>query len=69
MGTEKIYPKKCGIADALAVLENKWTLLIARDILMGNTNFEGIQNNLKISRNLLTERLKTMVANKVWKNI
>ncbi len=65
MGTEKISKKKCGIADALAVLGDKWTLLIARDILMGNTNFEGIQNNLKISRNLLTERLKTMVANKI----
>ena len=65
MGNEKISKKKCGIADALAVLGDKWTLLIARDILMGNTNFEGIQNNLKISRNLLTERLKTMVANKI----
>ena len=59
--------KKCGIADALSVLGDKWTLLIARDILMGNTNFEGIQNNLKISRNLLTERLKTMIANKILK--
>ena len=65
MGNEKISKKKCGIADALSVLGDKWTLLIARDILMGNTNFEGIQNNLKISRNLLTERLKTMVANKI----
>ena len=59
--------KKCGIADALSVLGDKWTLLIARDILMGNTNFEGIQNSLKISRNLLTERLKTMIANKILK--
>ena len=57
--------KKCGIADALSVLGDKWTLLIARDVLMGNNNFEGIQNNLKISRNLLTERLKSMVANKI----
>ena len=39
---------KCGIADALSVLGDKWTLLIARDVLMGNNNFEGIQNNLKI---------------------
>ena len=65
MGNEKRSKKSCGIADALSVLGDKWTLLIARDILMGNTNFEGIQNNLKISRNLLTERLKTMVANKI----
>ena len=64
----KIIPtKKCGIADALAVLGDKWTLLIARDILMGNNNFEEIQNSLKISRNLLTERLKSMIANKILK--
>ena len=34
---------------------------------MGNNNFEGIQNSLKISRNLLTERLKSMVKNKILK--
>ena len=55
MGNKKKSEIKCGIADALLVLGDKWTLLIARDILMGNTNFEGIQNSLKISRNLLTE--------------
>ncbi len=52
---------KCSIATALSILGDKWTLLIARDIMMGNQNFESIQNNLSISRNLLTERLKTMI--------
>ena len=65
MAIKKSRQNNCGIATALSMLGDKWTLLIARDILMGNTNFEGIQNNLKISRNLLTERLKTMVANKI----
>ena len=32
---------------------------------MGNQNFESIQNNLNISRNLLTERLKSMTTNKL----
>ena len=67
MRNKRKATKKCGIADALSVLGDKWTLLIARDILMGTNNFEGIQNSLKISRNLLTERLKTMVANKILK--
>ena len=56
---------KCSIASALSILGDKWTLLIARDIMMGNQNFESIQNNLNISRNLLTERLKSMVAKKL----
>ncbi len=56
---------KCGIATALSILGDKWTLLIARDIVMGNQNFESIQNNLNISRNLLTERLKAMASEKL----
>ena len=58
---------KCSIASALSILGDKWTLLIARDIMMGNQNFESIQNNLNISRNLLTERLKSMVTKKLIK--
>ena len=56
---------KCSIATALSIIGDKWTLLIARDIMMGNQNFESIQNNLSISRNLLTERLKTMIERKL----
>ena len=56
---------QCGIADALSILGDKWTLLIARDILLGTENFESIQNNLRISRNLLTERLKLWFQTKL----
>ena len=56
---------ECSIATALSILGDKWTLLIARDIIMGNQNFESIQNNLNISRNLLTERLKSMASKKL----
>ena len=56
MSTKKGQKNNCGIATALSILGDKWTLLIARDIMMGNQNFEAIQNNLNISRNLLTER-------------
>ena len=59
------HQNNCSIATALSVLGDKWTLLIARDIMMGNQNFEAIQTNLNISRNLLTERLKSMIGNKL----
>ena len=65
MSTKKSSENKCGIATAISVLGDKWTLLIARDIIMGNRNFEAIQNNLNISRNLLTERLKAMISIKL----
>ena len=59
------HQNNCSIATALSLLGDKWTLLIARDIMMGNQNFEAIQTNLNISRNLLTERLKSMIGNKL----
>ena len=65
MPTKKDHKNKCGIATALSILGDKWTLLIARDIIMGNQNFESIQNNLNISRNLLTERLKSMASKRL----
>ena len=65
MSFKKSRKNNCGIATSLSILGDKWTLLIARDIMMGNQNFEAIQNNLNISRNLLTERLKAMTSNKL----
>ena len=61
------HQNKCSIATALSILGDKWTLLIARDVMMGNQSFESIQNNLNISRNLLTERLKFMASKKLIK--
>ena len=65
MSSTGSHKHKCSIATALSILGDKWTLLIARDIIMGNQNFESIQNNLNISRNLLTERLKSMVSQRL----
>ena len=65
MPIKKSSKNNCGIATSLSILGDKWTLLIARNIMMGNQNFESIQNNLNISRNLLTERLKAMMAKKL----
>ena len=65
MSSRGSHQNKCSIATALSILGDKWTLLIARDVIMGNQNFESIQKNLNISRNLLTERLKSMVNKKL----
>ena len=65
MSRRSSHSNKCSIATALSILGDKWTLLIARDVMMGNQNFESIQNSLNISRNLLTERLKTMIKEKL----
>ncbi|MCD2138478.1 winged helix-turn-helix transcriptional regulator [Salinicoccus halitifaciens] len=53
------YDLPCNIAQTLNILGDRWTLLIAHEILVGNMTFTSIKNNLKgISSNLLSDRLK-----------
>lgn len=50
-----------GLAKALAVIGEWWTLLIVVSIHEGNHRFESIQSSLDIARNILTDRLTTLV--------
>ncbi len=38
-----------------------WTLLVLRDVFMGVRRFEAIQADLGIARNVLSDRLSTLV--------
>src|SRR5580765_3632655 len=52
----------CPIAQSLEVIGEWWTLLIIRDAFFGVTRFDEFQENLGIARNILTNRLDTLVA-------
>lgn len=52
----------CSIARALNVVGERWTLLIVRDALLGVTRFDGFLRSLGISRNILADRLNTLVG-------
>lgn len=54
-----------GLAKALAVIGEWWTPLIISSIHEGNHRFENIQASLEIARNILTDRLTTLIDNKV----
>jgi len=51
-----------GLADALGVVGEWWTPLVVWVILNGSHRFEEIQGSLGIARNILTDRLNTLVA-------
>ena len=51
-----------GLADALGVMGEWWTPLIIMAVSTGAFRFEAIQNSLGIARNILTDRLNTLVA-------
>lgn len=53
---------KCPIARTLDVVGDWWSLLIVRDATLGVTRFEDFLERLGIARNILTARLKTLLA-------
>jgi len=52
----------CPIARSLDVVGDWWTLLIVREALAGVTRFSGFQRNLGAAKNILSARLKALVA-------
>ena len=51
----------CGIAAALEVVGDRWTLLIVRELMKGNRRFNELQNALPgLAPNLLSARLKLL---------
>jgi DNA-binding HxlR family transcriptional regulator len=53
----------CSVAQTLEVVGEWWTLLIVRDAFLGVRRFEDFQRRLGVSRNVLAERLATLVRN------
>jgi len=51
----------CSIARTLEIVGEWWTLLIVRDVFMGVRRFDDMQRDLGISRNILSDRLATLV--------
>jgi DNA-binding HxlR family transcriptional regulator len=51
----------CSIARTLEVIGEWWSLLILRDAFLGIRRFDDFQRSLGIARNILTDRLATLV--------
>lgn len=52
----------CSAARTLDIIGEWWTLLIIRDLFLGNRRFSGLQTGLGISKKVLTDRLETLLA-------
>jgi len=70
MGTKRSYQQYCGLASALDVVGEPWTLLIIRELLMGPARYSDILANLPgLGTNLLAERLKFLVERGVAEQV
>jgi DNA-binding HxlR family transcriptional regulator len=56
---------ECSVARTLDVVGEWWTLLVIRNLMFGQRRFEAIQADLGIARNILSDRLATLVEHGV----
>src|SRR6478609_1913478 len=62
----RTYGQLCGLARALDVLGERWTLLLIRELSRGPKRFRDLLTNLPgIGTNLLTARLKSLESDGV----
>jgi DNA-binding HxlR family transcriptional regulator len=61
MKWEELSEQRCSVARALAVIGDRWTLMVLRDCFLGVRRFEAFQARLGISRSIIAERLKLLV--------
>jgi DNA-binding HxlR family transcriptional regulator len=52
----------CSIARTLELVGDRWTLLIIRDVALGNHRFDQFLDSLGVASNVLTDRLNRLVA-------
>lgn len=61
--TKRSYEQFCGLARALDVVGERWTLLIIRELLLGARRYSDLLSSLPgITTNLLADRLKELTA-------
>jgi DNA-binding HxlR family transcriptional regulator len=61
MKWDALEDEQCSLARTVAVIGDRWTLLILRECFLRTRRFEEFQSRLGITRHLLSERLKKLV--------
>jgi DNA-binding HxlR family transcriptional regulator len=52
----------CAVGNTLAIIGERWTLLVLREAFLGVRRFDGFRQNTGVARNILSDRLNTLVA-------
>lgn len=61
MRWDALAKEDCSLARTLAVIGDRWTLMILRDAFLRVRRFEDFEASLKIARRVLSERLALLV--------
>jgi DNA-binding HxlR family transcriptional regulator len=57
----------CPVARSMDAIGDPWSMLIIRDAMLGLRRFSEFQKNLGLAKNILTVRLRALVANGILK--
>ena len=60
-----MVPRLCSAAAALAVIGEKWSLLVVRELAFGVHRFDSIVQNTGAPRDILTNRLRSLESSGV----
>jgi len=58
----ELEQEACSVARTVSVIGDRWTLLILRDCFLRVRRFEAFEQRLGITRHILADRLKKLVA-------
>ena len=61
MKWDELAKEPCSVARTVAVIGDRWTLMILRDCFLGVRRFDAFEQRLGISRGIIAERLRTLV--------
>jgi DNA-binding HxlR family transcriptional regulator len=59
----------CSIARTLEIVGDRWTLLVIRDVVLGNHRFDQLLTSLGVASNVLTDRLNRLVAEGILERV
>jgi DNA-binding HxlR family transcriptional regulator len=65
MSIEAFAKQNCSIAKPLSILGERWTILVLREISLGNRRFDEIQRELGVATNVLSARLATLTDEEI----
>jgi DNA-binding HxlR family transcriptional regulator len=63
------YGQTCSIARSLEIVGERWTFLIVRNALRGQCRFDSFLHSLGLPRNVLTDRLNTLVEHGILERV
>ena len=69
MGLTDFSHRLCPVARSMAVLGERWAILVLREAFYGTTRFDEFQRNLGIAPNILSARLRALVEHEVLERV